>query len=123
RLHHPRPGDRLSDQRHDRRALSRIRGRGGRRGAGGQATSASVHTAAPVVDPAGQSRADLVTESAPAPAGPPDAIDTGCKFAARCPSVAPACREAPPPLVETDRGRAVACYLYRGAPVLTEDHP
>jgi len=64
-----------------------------------------------------------LTESAPAPAGPRDAIDTGCKFADRCPSVAPACREAPPPLVETDRGRAVACYLYRGAPVLTEDHP
>jgi len=64
-----------------------------------------------------------MTESATAPTAPREAIETGCKFAGRCPSVASACREMPPPRFQTDRGRAVACYLYRGAPVLTEGDP
>jgi hypothetical protein len=32
----------------------------------------------------------------------------------------PICREAPPPLYQTAEHRAVACYLYRDAPVMPE---
>jgi oligopeptide/dipeptide ABC transporter ATP-binding protein len=42
----------------------------------------------------------------------------GCPFADRCPHVMPICREAPPPLFQTDEHRAVSCYLYRDAPVM-----
>jgi len=42
----------------------------------------------------------------------------GCKFAARCPEAMPVCLEAAPPLFQTDRRRAAACYLYREAPSL-----
>jgi peptide/nickel transport system ATP-binding protein len=51
-----------------------------------------------------------------------ETIDRGCKFAGRCPSVAASCREAAPSLFQTDRDRAVACYLYRDAPTVTGDH-
>jgi peptide/nickel transport system ATP-binding protein len=40
----------------------------------------------------------------------------GCKFANRCPEAMPICLEAVPPLFQTDRHRAAACYLYREAP-------
>src|SRR5438093_1033672 len=47
--------------------------------------------------------------------------ETGCKFAARCPSVEKVCRETAPPLFKTHAARAVACYLYRDAPTLDAD--
>lgn len=45
----------------------------------------------------------------------------GCAFAERCPQVMPRCRHQRPPLVQTDTGRAAACYLYEDAPVLSEE--
>lgn len=45
----------------------------------------------------------------------------GCAFADRCPHVVPRCRQQRPPLVQTDAGRAAACYLYENAPVLSEE--
>ncbi|CAN5660553.1 ABC transporter ATP-binding protein [soil metagenome] len=41
----------------------------------------------------------------------------GCRFADRCPHVMSICREKLPPLYQTDARRAVACYLYKDAPV------
>ena len=41
----------------------------------------------------------------------------GCPFAPRCPHVMPICRDEVPPLYRSD-GAAVACYLYREAPVV-----
>src|SRR5262249_6065680 len=55
------------------------------------------------------------------PATLPDATGVGCKFAARCPSVASRCREAAPPLFQTDRHRAVSCYLHEDAPRLASE--
>ncbi len=46
----------------------------------------------------------------------------GCKFADRCPSATPGCLEAPPPLFQTDRFRAVSCLLYQAAPVVSADN-
>src|SRR5438093_435231 len=62
-----------------------------------------------------------MTTHATVPAGPQGATDTGCKFAVRCLFVEPPCRETAPPLFQTDRRRAVSCYLYRGAPTLAAD--
>ena len=45
----------------------------------------------------------------------------GCAFAERCPHVMPRCRQQRPPLVQTDAGRAAACYLYEDAAVLSEE--
>ena len=42
----------------------------------------------------------------------------GCKFADRCPSASAPCLQAAPPFFQTDRQRAVSCYLYQSAPVL-----
>ena len=61
------------------------------------------------------------TESAGAPAGPQAPSNAGCRFADRCPSVMGPCLQAPPPLFQTDRHRAVACYLYQSAPALAGD--
>ncbi len=47
-----------------------------------------------------------------------DVAGRGCKFAGRCPFRMPMCLEQPPPLYQTANRRAVACYLYRDAPVL-----
>ena len=44
---------------------------------------------------------------------------TGCKFADRCPSATPPCLRNAPPLFQTDRYRAVSCYLYQSAPSLS----
>ena len=46
----------------------------------------------------------------------------GCKFADRCPSATPACLQAPPPLFQPDRFRAVSCFLYQSAPVVSADN-
>ncbi|MDR1193313.1 MAG: ABC transporter ATP-binding protein [Peptococcaceae bacterium] len=42
-------------------------------------------------------------KSGPVPGG-------GCSFYAQCPSALPACGKAPPPLLEWEDGRQVACY-------------
>jgi len=59
-----------------------------------------------------------MADTAMASAAVHDATGAGCKFAARCPSVASRCREAAPPLFQTDRHRAVSCYLHQDAPSL-----
>jgi len=43
----------------------------------------------------------------------------GCKFADRCPRAMPRCRESLPPLFQVAPRRAVACFLYADAPVLS----
>ncbi len=45
----------------------------------------------------------------------------GCAFAERCSHVMPRCLQQRPPLVQTDAGRAAACYLYEDAAVLSEE--
>ncbi len=49
----------------------------------------------------------------------------GCRFSDRCPSVMSQCRQSAPPLFQTDRHRAVACYLYQTvpAPAVTDRRP
>lgn len=57
--------------------------------------------------------------AAPEPqAAPLPAARGGCVFADRCPQVMAVCRHSRPPLLGTDPGRAAACHLYAGAPVL-----
>jgi peptide/nickel transport system ATP-binding protein len=43
----------------------------------------------------------------------------GCKFSNRCPFVMAECREKAPPLYQTAEDRAVACYLYKDAEVVS----
>jgi peptide/nickel transport system ATP-binding protein len=45
-------------------------------------------------------------------------LEHGCPFASRCPHVMPRCRQARPPLFQTEPRRAVACYLHDHAPRL-----
>ena len=47
-----------------------------------------------------------------------DAGQVGCRFADRCPAVMAVCRATAPPLFRTEERRAVACYLFKDAPVL-----
>jgi peptide/nickel transport system ATP-binding protein len=47
------------------------------------------------------------------------ALNTGCKFAGRCPSVLPVCYERPVPVFRTDDRRGVACFLYQDTPAMT----
>jgi oligopeptide/dipeptide ABC transporter ATP-binding protein len=54
----------------------------------------------------------------PVPAERGEGGGAGCRFAGRCPAVMERCRRAPPPLFGTEPARAVACYLYEGAPVV-----
>lgn len=65
--------------------------------------------------PWGGGGAMLPTASVLADAG------TGCKFAPRCPHVMDGCRVAAPPLFKEDEHLAVACVLYKDAPVLGAD--
>jgi peptide/nickel transport system ATP-binding protein len=51
------------------------------------------------------------------PAGDTD-VERGCKFAPRCPHVMPKCREAAPPLFQTNARRLAACYLYEASPAV-----
>jgi peptide/nickel transport system ATP-binding protein len=53
-----------------------------------------------------------IESNAQIPSGPPRPA-RGCKFSNRCPFVMPECREAPPPLYQTEDDRAVACYLHK----------
>ncbi|HEY7031972.1 MAG TPA: ABC transporter ATP-binding protein [Thermomicrobiales bacterium] len=46
----------------------------------------------------------------------------GCKFANRCPYAMEMCLERHPPLFQTDGERVAACYLFREAPVLADEH-
>jgi len=59
------------------------------------------------------------TETVVGPAGLQAAGSAGCKFADRCPFATSPCLQAAPPLFQTDRYRAVACYLYQSAPALS----
>jgi peptide/nickel transport system ATP-binding protein len=56
-------------------------------------------------------------------AGRQDGESAGCRFAVRCPSAMSRCREAPPPLFQTDRHRVVACYLHADAPAQPIEAP
>jgi oligopeptide/dipeptide ABC transporter ATP-binding protein len=56
-----------------------------------------------------------------APPAIPAAGQGGCKFADRCPSATPPCLQSAPPLFQTDRYRAVACYLHQDAPPLSSE--
>ncbi len=38
----------------------------------------------------------------------------GCRFHPRCPHVMPICSRKKPPIIELEKGHAVACYLYGG---------
>jgi peptide/nickel transport system ATP-binding protein len=49
------------------------------------------------------------------------ALNTGCKFAGRCPSVLPVCYERPVPVFRTNDRRGVACFLYQDTPAMTTD--
>lgn len=50
------------------------------------------------------------------------ALDSGCRFASRCPSAMEICRDSRPPLFLTGERRAAACYLYRdGQPLAADD--
>ncbi|MCC7446433.1 MAG: ABC transporter ATP-binding protein [Anaerolineae bacterium] len=50
------------------------------------------------------------------------AVLTGCPFVDRCPVViGDICRQAPPPLFQTDPRRAAACYHYKSAPATQSD--
>lgn len=48
----------------------------------------------------------------------PDADQSGCNFADRCPHVMPVCRETHPPLYQPQPHRAIACYLHEEAPTM-----
>ncbi len=47
--------------------------------------------------------------------------EASCKFAGRCPHAMPICVDRQPSLYRTNQQRAVACYLYRDAPVVPPD--
>ncbi|HEX6972714.1 MAG TPA: ABC transporter ATP-binding protein [Limnochordia bacterium] len=64
-------------------------------------------------------RVSLRPEAAPAAAA--GTAQYGCPFAGRCPRAMPVCHEKAPPLFRTDPGRAVACHLYEGAPIVEAD--
>ncbi len=116
-LHHPRPGDGLSDQREHRRAVSRLRGGGRRRGARGQAPHHPYTQLLISSIPVASAERTWSSESESAPAIQA-AGTAGCKFADRCPSATPPCLQTAPPLFQTEPHRAVACYLYQSAPTL-----
>ena len=48
----------------------------------------------------------------------PAADHVGCRFADRCPSVMARCREASPPIYQTDPHRGVTCFLHEEASTL-----
>ncbi len=58
----------------------------------------------------------------PIEGAPPDLSDPppGCRFAARCPFVLPACRELSPAIIEISTGHKVACHRAGEAPALRE---
>jgi len=64
-----------------------------------------------------------LTDRTGASAGRQDGESAGCRFAVRCPSAMSRCREAPPPLFQTDRHRVVACYLHADAPAQPIEAP
>jgi len=48
-------------------------------------------------------------------------VETGCKFASRCPFVMDKCRQAPPPLYQVADKQAASCYLYDQQPALARE--
>jgi len=65
--------------------------------------------AVPAPHPSRRSRGkrENIVGDIPSALNPP----SGCRFHTRCPHVMPICREAAPPLVETQPGHQVACHL------------
>jgi oligopeptide/dipeptide ABC transporter ATP-binding protein len=65
--------------------------------------------AVPAPHPSQRSRGkrENIVGDIPSALNPP----SGCRFHTRCPHVMPICREAAPPLVETQPGHQVACHL------------
>jgi oligopeptide/dipeptide ABC transporter ATP-binding protein len=65
--------------------------------------------AVPALHPSLRSRGkrENIVGDIPSALNPP----SGCRFHTRCPHVMPICREAAPPLVETQPGHQVACHL------------
>ncbi|MFN9091795.1 MAG: oligopeptide/dipeptide ABC transporter ATP-binding protein, partial [Alphaproteobacteria bacterium] len=65
--------------------------------------------AVPAPHPSRRSRGkrEHIAGDIPSALNPP----SGCRFHTRCPHVMPICREAVPPLVETQPGHQVACHL------------
>ena len=70
--------------------------------------------------PLASAKRSWTSETVAAPAIP-IAGQSGCKFADRCPSATPPCLQASPALFQTDRCRAVACFLYQSLPALPAD--
>jgi oligopeptide/dipeptide ABC transporter ATP-binding protein len=70
--------------------------------------------------PLASAQRSWTSETVAAPAIP-TAGQTGCKFADRCPSATSPCLQASPALFQTDRYRAVACYLHQSAPLLSSE--
>jgi oligopeptide/dipeptide ABC transporter ATP-binding protein len=63
-----------------------------------------------------------VPEQEPSVVGRRAVASAGCKFAGRCPNAMEMCLEKHPPLYQTDSQRVAACYLYREAPILEDEH-
>jgi peptide/nickel transport system ATP-binding protein len=68
-------------------------------------------SAAPVPDPRAPRNRVVLQGDIPSPINPP----SGCVFRTRCPSAAPACADAVPPLEAVGPGHAVAC-IRKGEP-------
>jgi oligopeptide/dipeptide ABC transporter ATP-binding protein len=67
----------------------------------------------PLPDPSSRWGGGTVTQTAEEIGARPA---QGCRFAPRCPSVMPICRETPPPLFRADHERGAACWLYKTSP-------
>ena len=69
-------------------------------------------SAVPEADPDRQGQRIILKGDVPSPAKPP----RGCAFCTRCPKVMEVCRSERPVLTEVEKGRFVACHLYKPAP-------
>ena len=65
-----------------------------------------------VVDPELELDDRLLAGEIPSPLDPP----SGCRFRGRCPRAEARCADEPPPLVEIDANRFVACHFQLGDP-------
>lgn len=71
--------------------------------------TASLLSAAPILDPAKRLAANriILKGDLPSPSNPP----TGCRFHTRCPFAQPICSTEPPPQVELAPGHVAACHF------------